>query len=136
MFVLIFKRANSNNWSTKLFKRFTLHWHKIYFLCIFGMFSGFLINTKCTFNHCYGVLSSWDASDVNCFSRSTAVSIRSNKLFIVWDKTYNSSCCGGNAIREVSCLCNIVWSSNRANWLYKSTSNKTSQKKRTIKIIG
>jgi hypothetical protein len=38
-------------------------------------------------------------------------------------------------MREVSCLCNIVWSSNRANWLDKSTSNKTSQKKRTIKLL-
>jgi hypothetical protein len=44
-----------------------LHWHKKVIFCIFGMFSGFLIINKCTFNHKLSS-SSWDASDVNCFS--------------------------------------------------------------------
>ena len=46
-----------------------------------------------------GVLNSCEASEVNCFSRSMALSTRSKRLLIFSDKTYNSSLFAGNGIR-------------------------------------
>ena len=46
-----------------------------------------------------GVLSSCEASDVNCFSRSIAYSILSNKLLMFYESAYNSSLFAGKGMR-------------------------------------
>ena len=62
---------------------------------------GFLIRTSnVPFRTVNGVLNSCDASEVNCFSRSTAFSMRSNKSLMVLESTYNSSLFCGKSIRS------------------------------------